>query len=68
MDPVPGNVLVSQGTEHEPGRVTAADGQDETAPRADGLTSLGGDDHGRPPGDGIGVGEYFHLHKILSFG
>jgi hypothetical protein len=66
VDSRPGNFFVSQGTEHEPRRVAAADGHDKAVSLGDGCPRLGGDKFRGHLGGGIGISEDFDLHESAS--
>src|SRR5262249_3921186 len=66
MHGFPGHVLIRQGAQHLPRRMTAADGHDEPAERRHGRPALGGKSPGRLAGNRIGLGKNFNLHASAS--
>src|SRR6516225_4117361 len=68
MQSIPRNVFIGQRAEHDPRRVTTADGQDEVTTCGDRLMRIRRNDRCRSPGDGFGIRAYFHLHSVLLRG
>jgi hypothetical protein len=66
MRALPWNVLESERTEHYPGSVSTTYRHNKAAAGGDGCTSLPRDNRGGPVCYGIGVGQEFNLHVILS--
>src|SRR6516162_2177931 len=66
MHGFPGYVLIRQGAQHLPRRMTAADGHDEPAARRHGRVRQGGNDLGSLAGNRIGIGKNFNLHVFAS--
>ena len=64
MHAVPRQIFSCQDTKHVPRRVAAAHGQDEAAPCSDRSSGLRCHDRGGLSRDGIGIGQYRHLHEI----
>src|SRR5262249_20058961 len=66
MHGFPGYVLIRQGTQHLPRRMTAADGHDEPATRHHGRPRLSGNDLAGLVGNRIGIGKNFNLRVYAS--
>jgi hypothetical protein len=62
----PRHVFVRQRAEHLPRSPTPADSQDEAGARANGGSSVSGNDRGGCLGDGIGIAKSLYSHLEAS--
>jgi hypothetical protein len=62
----PGNILVGQRPQHEPGSAAATDGQQKAATCGDAPVGVCGDHGSRSLSNRIGIGKHFYLHGASS--
>jgi hypothetical protein len=68
MHAIPGDLLVCERPQHNPGSVTATDSEKEVATGSDGRTCIRGDCGRCGSGDGIGIIKDFKRHELSSNG
>ncbi len=64
MDVIPGNVLLGEGLDHQPGSAPTAQGEREVISLGNDAASLGGDELGASLRHGICVGKDLALHEV----